>query len=98
MTPEDEEKLLQQDSKTLAVTIIVNRVLGGYKKEAKKCMIELMRRRLTGDKFEFEKFIEDGSNEYKIEVNTNLFGDLKKQLLSSIARDFVKGIKANKNE
>jgi len=93
MTPEDEAKLLSQDSKTLAVMVIANRVLGGYKKESRKCMIELMRRRLSGDKFEFEKFIEDGAKEYKININLNLLKDLKKQVTKSLAADMLKGFK-----
>jgi hypothetical protein len=93
MTPEEQNKLLKQDSKTLAVTIIAYRVLGLYKEEAKKCMMVLMQRKLKGDEFEFERFIEDGVNEYKINVNTDLLSDLKKQVSHSLAKDIVNCVK-----
>lgn len=86
----DIEKILEQDSKTLATVIIANRVLGSFREEAKKCMIALMKRRQDGDKFEFEKFIEDGVSEYKIEINMNMFDDFKKQMTNYIIKDIAK--------
>jgi len=90
MTLEEEKELLQRDSKTLAVMIIANRVLGGNKTETKKCMIALMKRRLDGDKFEFENFIEDCVKEYKIDINLDLFEDIRKELMKSLADNIVK--------
>ena len=86
----DIEKILEQDSKTLAVVIIANRVLGSFREEAKKCMVVLMKRRQEGDKFEFEKFIEDGVSEYKIKINMNMLDDLKKQMTNYIIKDVTK--------
>ena len=93
MTPEEEKELLQQDSKTLAVMVIANRVLGSYREEAKKCMMVLMQRKMAGDKFEFEKFIADASKEYEIKVNVNLASDMKKELMNSMTKEFVQSIK-----
>ena len=87
------EELLKQDSKALAVTIVANRVLGSYREEAKKCMLILMQRRFAGDKFEFERFIEDAAKEYKIEVKMDFLDDLKTQITNSIAGELVRNIK-----
>lgn len=86
------EELLQKDSKTLATIIIVNRVLGSYRNEAKVSMMILMQRRNDGDKFQFEKFIVDGAKEYKIDINLNLLDDLKQQIFASLANDIVNTI------
>jgi len=98
MNREDIKKLLQNDSKALAVTIIAYRILGLYKEEAKFCMMELMRRKQNGDTFQFEKFIKDGVDEYKIDVNMDLMGDLKKELTNSIAKDITSSIFENKED
>lgn len=97
MTPEN-KKIIENDSKALAVTIIAYRVLGLYKEEAKLCMMELMRRRKLGEKFEFERFIKDGVKEYKIDINMDLLDDFKKEITESIAKDITKSIFLNKDK
>jgi len=92
MSTEDINKLLKNDSKALAVTIIAYRILGLYKEEAKFCMMELMRRKQKGDIFDFESFIKDGVKEYKIDINIDHLNDLKKEITNSIAEDITKAI------
>jgi len=88
----EEKELLNQDSKALAVIIIVNRVLGSYREEAKICMMILMQRKMSGEIFEFEKFIKDGVKEYQIKVDTNLLKGLKKQISNSLTNNMIKSI------
>lgn len=55
----DLEALLQSDSKNLASLVVLYRVLGTFKNEAKLSMKELMRRKVNGDEFDFQSFINE---------------------------------------
>ena len=47
-------------NETLASMVIVYRVLGILKIEAKSAMVEILKRKSQGSDFDFDKFIEDG--------------------------------------
>ena len=65
------DKILTTDSKNLAGFIVAHRVLGCWKEEAKACMIELSKRRINGDDFDFESFIaeEVKKNQFKVNID-----------------------------
>jgi hypothetical protein len=46
-------------SESLAAIVVAFRYFGLYKDEARNAMIELMRRKDSGDSFDFEKFINE---------------------------------------
>lgn len=51
-------KIAQFSNKKLCEIVIVNRYLGSMKNEAIQCMQELAKRRVAGDTFDYETFIE----------------------------------------
>lgn len=54
------------DSKKLCEIIVCNRYLGINKNLALQCMTELANRRINGDSFEFELFIEESFKELPV--------------------------------
>lgn len=58
-----ESNLPVYSSKKLCEMIVCNRYFGSYKEIAILCMQELSKRRVAGDNFDFEKYIEDSYNE-----------------------------------
>lgn len=60
-------------SESLATIIVSFRAFGCFKNEAKKAMIELMKRREDGNDFNFESYISSKINELpKAEINKDL--------------------------
>lgn len=49
--------MINKSSETLAYIIVAYRSLGLFKSEARDAMIELMRRKESGDNFDYEQFI-----------------------------------------
>lgn len=54
-----EDDIKKAGSKNLAGYVVVYRSLGIYKELSIKCMQELMDRRVGGDEFNFEEYIEE---------------------------------------
>ena len=78
------EKILKQESEMLATHVVVNRVLGSFREEAKLAMIELMRRRMQGDEFDFESFIAKETDETCISLQTPSLHELKKEIIGKV--------------
>jgi hypothetical protein len=85
------KELLSKDSKTLAIVVVSNRVLGCYKSESKQCMIELMKRRSSGEVFEFENFIKENVQNYKINLNIPNVKEIKQKFVSSVISGIIQG-------
>ncbi len=75
MSPKDRDETkemlrLQQvassPSESLASYVVLNRTLNMEAEFAKKCMVELMRRRELGDDFAFEEWIEEKCQTVKV--------------------------------
>jgi len=94
LSVEDIQKILKQDSQMLATHVVVNRVLGSFREEAKLAMAELMRRRIKeNENFDFENFIINETNETKISLKTPNFQQMKKEIFGNIIQQLF----ANKN-
>lgn len=64
-------------SETICEIIVCNRYLNIYNELTVLCMTELSNRRLNGDEFDFEKYINDSLNELpKININIPDIGTL----------------------
>ena len=96
-TPEQLADILKTDSESLASVIIANRVLGCYKEATKQCMIELMKRKLGGDEFDYEGFINNKVKELNFTVNLNGISKMKNKLSQEISLALVGGITSVKN-
>jgi len=79
------KQILQQDSKMLATHIVVNRILGSFREEAKLAMAELMRRRMQNkDDFKFEEFIKNEVQNTNIDLKMPTVQEIKKEIIGSI--------------
>ena len=90
-TEEELQDLLKKDSKSLCCIIIINRTLGCYKKESKQWMIELMKRRQSGEDFKFEQYIKENIEKHNIKLNIPNIKSIKKNFISGIVSEFIKG-------
>lgn len=88
-TQEQLQELLKTDSKNIASLIVINRILGGFKEETKFCMIELMKRKINGDTFDFESFINESLEKYNIKINIPDFKSMKFEMSKMISDTFV---------
>jgi len=63
----------ENSSTALAAIIVSSRTLGILKKEAREAMIELMKRKESGDEFDFSSYIDEKISQMpKPELNTNI--------------------------
>lgn len=86
-TPPDFNKLKdnisQYSSEKLCELIVCDRYFGCYKEIAIVCMEELARRRLAGDEYVFEDYIEKAYNTLpKLDFAIPDLGDVLRQLIS----------------
>ena len=79
-----DEDIKNMTSINLASMVVIYRILGSYKDEAKMAMIELMQRQATGDAFDFEKFIDEKSIEHAINVNIPSFASVKAKMSNAV--------------
>jgi len=79
-----EENILKMSSEDLAAMIVIHRALGSYKTEAKLCMIELSKRKINGDPFDYETFIKENSEKYKININLISYSSMKTRISKSV--------------
>lgn len=68
----EENNLTGLSSQVLAAWIISYKLIGVNQELAQKCMEELTRRRLTGDTFNFEEYIENKLKELTPEKAVNM--------------------------
>ena len=79
------QRILKQDSEMLATHVVVNRILGSFREEAKLAMIELMRRRMQDkEEFAFEKFIKEEVEATNIDLKTPSVQEIKREIIGSI--------------
>ena len=77
------EKIPHHHSKKLCDIIVCDRYFGSYKEIAIMCMEELSKRRLAGDNFDFETYIDKAYGELpQIELSIPDLGDVLKQIVS----------------
>lgn len=86
LNKEDIEKMTPVD---LASMIVISRILGTFRPEAKACMIELMNRKSRGDTFDFESFIKENYEKYKIKLNLQSFTSIKSKISTSIMESLI---------
>jgi hypothetical protein len=84
----DTEELLKTNSENLASMIVIYRVLGIFKEEAKLCMIELMKRKENDDDFDFESFINENVDKHQIKLNI----PTSKEIKFNVSREITKVI------
>ena len=91
-TQEQLQELLKTNSQNIASLIVINRILGGFKEETKYCMVELMKRKMSGDTFDFETFIKENLEKYNIKINIPDFKSMKFEMSKMISDTFVSTI------
>lgn len=70
------------DSVKLAEMIVCDRYFGCYREIAVLCMEELARRRIKGDQFDFESYIEKSLSELpKMDFSVPDLGDVLRQVI-----------------
>lgn len=75
------------DSKKLCEIIVCSRYFGNYKELSISCMEELSKRRIRGDDFDFETYIETSFNELpKIETSIPDVGTVLRQLAGQVGK------------
>ena len=94
---EEIELITKDDSETLAARIVMFRMLNSFREEAKVAMIELMKRKQSGDSFDFEAFIENTIKENSIDLKMPTFNNLKRNFMEKSIYNFMKGI-VNEND
>jgi len=78
------EKIPSYSSEKLSEMIICDRYFGGFKEIALACMAELAKRRIMGDNFDFEKYIDDGlATLPKLEVKLPDLGDMLRKAVGN---------------
>jgi len=92
-----EEDIKAMKPEDLAAIVVIYRVLGNFKEDAKLAMIELMRRNGAGDAFDFDKFIELNAARCKINLSMPSFASMKNTISSSIFQTLL-GVNAVETE
>lgn len=76
------DKIPTHTSEKLCEMIVCDRYFGCYKEMAIMCMEELAKRRLAGDNFEFEKYIEESYKTLpKLDFKIPDLGDVMRQVI-----------------
>ena len=86
ITQEEITKMTGQD---LAAFVVMHRCLGQFQEEAKMSMIELMRRKVAGDQFDFQAFIEENTKKCAINFNIPSFTATKQKLNKTIINTVI---------
>ncbi len=86
-----QEFLKTADSQSLANIVLIYRVLGTLKEDAKQCMIELMKRKGSGDTFDFKSFIDENYNKLKINVNLQSPKNIKHKISTNVMEGVIGG-------
>lgn len=86
------ESIIKDNSESLAARVVVFRMLGSFKEEAKVAMAELMRRKQSGDNFDFENFIENQVKENSIDLKIPSFNNLKRNFMERSIYNLMNGI------
>lgn len=82
------EKIPAYSSEKLCEMIVCDRYFGCYKEIAILCMEELANRRVAGNNFEFENYIEKAYNELpKLEIAIPDLGDVLRQIIGRKSRN-----------
>jgi len=80
---EIKDKIPQHSSIKLCEMIVCDRYFGCYKEMAILCMEELAKRRIAGDAFDFETYIEKSYNELPvIDIAVPDLGDVLRQIIN----------------
>lgn len=85
----EQQDIEKMDSINLASMVVLNRALGSFRQEAKLCMIELMKRKSAGDAFDFETFIAENSEKYKIKLNLQSFATIKSKISTTLMKSII---------
>lgn len=97
LSQEDIDLISKQDSEMLATYIAIFRAIGALEDQSKVAMVELMKRKIKGDTFDYDSFIRDKIKEAAVSIKVPKVNDFKKAIVGNIINSVITG-KDNINE